>query len=396
MTLPLLSNTGGSVLLFVIAAKETQTCMPCIQDIPTRANGQKIDTSLYVLGTRKMNLRVRLTATEKTTLQAIYAARTQITLTMGSWSFSGYLKNKNLKFENVSDNLGGGEINRDWLTNLELIITSFSYSGSSESGNTEFLSNTGFESDFTSWTNNGAEISIDQYHGGAKSCYFSDDGDPDAKYVEQTVVNVPVSSITAFSYWKRGHYSFSPTWGSKTEVTITYTDNTTTIVEHETDSGHDYVWEEVDLLSSLEAGKIVKKIRIRRSDDYYGFACRIDDVQMIGLSGDIQINSYGFTVIDMNVDDTTTIFTPTWLNTSPSLDTSVWNKEIEEVSYTVRATHYGKWVLDQVLIGHVLVNLTDDHYGIDTNVWMREISIEHDQTNRSKPWKITVSLLISA
>lgn len=86
---------------------------------------------------------------------------------------------------------------------------------------------------------------------------------------------------------------------------------------------------------------------------------------------------------------------PEFINQSPSIDTNVWNKNVERVSYTMRVTDAQKWVLDQLLVGHTVVALVDTTYGYTNNVWCSSIeAIYNRKQNDTYRWEITVELII--
>lgn len=88
---------------------------------------------------------------------------------------------------------------------------------------------------------------------------------------------------------------------------------------------------------------------------------------------------------------------PEWINiagSDPEILTNVWNEGVLKITYMLRASDAEKWELDQDLLGHILVNLTDAFYTIDHDVWVSKITAVYERRiNNSKPWRITVELI---
>lgn len=77
-----------------------------------------------------------------------------------------------------------------------------------------------------------------------------------------------------------------------------------------------------------------------------------------------------------------------------TLDETVWNKGPLKVIYVMRVTSAQKWILDQLLIAHTAVNLTDAKYGINNNVWTSKIEVEWNPNNHNYPWTLTIDLIL--
>lgn len=157
----------------------------------------------------------------------------------------------------------------------------------------EQITNGRFETgDFTGWTIHSGmvsdpEIATSCGHGdppynGTYCCSFGNGGDWYGAYIEQEPIkDVPTRCVEEFYFYKYGSHPVSPPAGSKTKITIFYSDDTTTIVNHETSDANDLTWEKIDLKPYLEAEKTITKIRIERDDDYGGWYNCVDEVHLI-------------------------------------------------------------------------------------------------------------------
>jgi len=77
-----------------------------------------------------------------------------------------------------------------------------------------------------------------------------------------------------------------------------------------------------------------------------------------------------------------------------TLDETVWNRGPLKITYILRLTSAQKWVLDQLLLAHTAVNLTDTKYGINNNVWVSNIETEWNPDNHNYPWTLTLDLVL--
>lgn len=122
---------GYNLQADVIAWREEQSCQPAIRDVPMRTDGAYVDTSSYVLKARIIYMTVRLSDSQKSTLQNIYNNRTSgftIVAEMDwdgydEWYYSGcwFLK-KPLIYEYKSR--GGSDL-REWRADLVFKVQQF-------------------------------------------------------------------------------------------------------------------------------------------------------------------------------------------------------------------------------------------------------------------------------
>lgn len=122
-------NAGGSLCCDAIAWRESQIDKVAVRNIPLCSTGSFIDTGTYTLKNRKLEITFRLTAAQKTTLQAIFNQSEVVTITAiqgttGTWTYTAWLRKKPIIYE-YSKN-GDGTV-REWLAELEFDVSAFSY-----------------------------------------------------------------------------------------------------------------------------------------------------------------------------------------------------------------------------------------------------------------------------
>lgn len=106
-------------------------------------------------------------------------------------------------------------------------------------------------------------------------------------------------------------------------------------------------------------------------------------------------NSF-FHIIDTLFSETNEVFEPEYLNQNDvTLDENVWNRGPLYVTYVMRLTSLERWVLDQILLAHALVNLTDSIYGLNNDVWIKDIRERWaGDVNFDKPWETEITVIV--
>lgn len=129
----LITNDGGSLTFEPIRWKERQVCNPTIQSVPTRDKGQRIDASVYVLKTRELRIKLRLTDAEKTTLLAIFNSFTMCTITTDSngdgaidWTYTAWFRSKKIVWDYREFGRCDEIDTRPWRADLIFDVESFS------------------------------------------------------------------------------------------------------------------------------------------------------------------------------------------------------------------------------------------------------------------------------
>lgn len=120
----LISNSGGSLYSHAIDWRERQACRVAVRDVPLRTTGSFVDVGTYTLRNRRLNITIRLTDANKTTLQAIFDAVALVTITVRGWTYTGWFERKPIIYEYSVNNSG----NREWVAEMEFVLSSFSYS----------------------------------------------------------------------------------------------------------------------------------------------------------------------------------------------------------------------------------------------------------------------------
>lgn len=109
----------------IIKFRERQGYKVPIKEVPTCSSGSFVDTGTYTLKNRRLSIEVRLTDAKKASLQATFDGRAEVTITAGDWTYIGWFVKKPLVYE-YSVN-GDGDI-REWIVEMEFVLSSFSYS----------------------------------------------------------------------------------------------------------------------------------------------------------------------------------------------------------------------------------------------------------------------------
>ena len=113
----------------------------------------------------------------------------------------------------------------------------------------------------------------------------------------------------------------------------------------------------------------------------------------------VTINGTDFNhIIDVVTKKASVVSLPEWINDStPDIDTNVWNRKPYWIIYTLRVTNALKWILDQLLTGHTQVTLSDTIEGISGSYWVQSIEASwRGDKNWTNPWLITMELLTEA
>ena len=99
--------------------------------------------------------------------------------------------------------------------------------------------------------------------------------------------------------------------------------------------------------------------------------------------------TYDF-ILEFGADEASNVAIPEWINQDPEIDTNVWSKEKEIITYTLKVTESERNTLRTSFLKHTLVKLTDGMYGISNeDVWMASM----DEDGYSHFWIVTIDIL---
>jgi hypothetical protein len=106
---------------------ESQESKPAIQVIPNKPDGNKVNTSIYTISTKIINMTLRLSDVEKVYFDQIFNAGREIilevSLTDGTWFYSGWIENKPEVYEYRVKN----GILKEWFLTLTFKIHTTEY-----------------------------------------------------------------------------------------------------------------------------------------------------------------------------------------------------------------------------------------------------------------------------
>lgn len=87
---------------------------------------------------------------------------------------------------------------------------------------------------------------------------------------------------------------------------------------------------------------------------------------------------------------------PEWINQNPSIDTNVWSKSKEILTYVVRLSDVGIVKLDTLQASHTLINYNDSIYGKSSKqVWINNVTKEWQANiDWSLPWHVVITLVL--
>jgi hypothetical protein len=110
----------------------------------------------------------------------------------------------------------------------------------------------------------------------------------------------------------------------------------------------------------------------------------------------ITLNSvdYDF-ILRTDITKRSQVMLPKYINQPAEIDINVWSRRAGIVTYEMRVTDAQKWTLDQLLLGHIVVNLTDATYEWNDNVWLSSIDAEYARDeNDIYRWRLIIELII--
>lgn len=130
MTNVTILNRNGTLYCDVLDWEENQTFQVATRNLPMNTNGKIVDCGTWVIKPKMINLTLRASESELTTLDAIDESKTIVTIKLTDesdvgniWSFTGVLENFYIKNELSHD----GTTEREWAVDLEIKVKTFYY-----------------------------------------------------------------------------------------------------------------------------------------------------------------------------------------------------------------------------------------------------------------------------
>jgi hypothetical protein len=396
-----ITNTGGTLVFQPISWEERQNSRPSIRSVPRNAT-QHLDPDTYLIEVKTIDFTARLTDAEKTTLMAIFNANAKVTLQLynahqaGTWTYTGWLQRPQMNFEYKVEN--GANI-RWWKCTLEVLVDTVS--GPTSSGVQQIVDGS-FEVG-NGWVDsnnlNPVSGSSDYAYAGLLSLYLFSNA------VKQAIdINVAVANIQSFNVWL-----YAPS-GDDGQYIVHYSDLSSTVVM--LIASNPLIWNQIDILASLVAGKTITYIEFIGGST---FPVYVDVVSLITNSQSGLSDTTGV-LLGAGALDATGIYlgfvtgfervheknvqVSNWLNQAPTTQISYtfFDNKLVKLNYTFRASDEDKYYLDQMILLHELVSLTDLTniiYNTDS-VWISEIDSRYTSDNWDRPWIISIGLLTEA
>lgn len=125
----IITNTGGTVTCSsVLEVRMSENTKVALRKVPKRSSGEVLDYGTWKHEPLELELVLRLTDAQQTTLEAIFDASATATVTLnsdyGTWTLSGWLDDKEVRYEYSA---GSNSALRPWKYRLKFYITSASF-----------------------------------------------------------------------------------------------------------------------------------------------------------------------------------------------------------------------------------------------------------------------------
>jgi hypothetical protein len=124
-----ISNISASLNCEALSFSGKHSCSVAKRKVPMRPEGEVIDSGTYIIKASSIKFTVRLTDVENNVLKYLYNSKTEITITttqdddINKWVYIGRFTSFPNNYEIAYD----GELLREWITELEFMISSISY-----------------------------------------------------------------------------------------------------------------------------------------------------------------------------------------------------------------------------------------------------------------------------
>jgi hypothetical protein len=109
----------------------------------------------------------------------------------------------------------------------------------------------------------------------------------------------------------------------------------------------------------------------------------------------IYINSKKYSyIINTSFDHIDNVALPQWLNKPESLDSRIWNNNVQKITYIIRANDLEKYQLDKLLKSCSYIMVYDETYNRYFLTWFTSIKSSWEgNKNYSLPWKIEIKFI---
>ena len=122
-----ITNAGGTINCESLTWQESQLSEVAIRKVPTRSDGDIVDTDTYVLKPKRISTTIRLSDAEKATLQLIFDANASVTIAAvndaGTWTYTAWFEDKPLFYQYADQK----DATREWKANLKFVSATYSF-----------------------------------------------------------------------------------------------------------------------------------------------------------------------------------------------------------------------------------------------------------------------------
>lgn len=88
---------------------------------------------------------------------------------------------------------------------------------------------------------------------------------------------------------------------------------------------------------------------------------------------------------------------PEWINLDEELDSNVWNKHVQSISYTLRLNDMERWRIEKLFRNHKKIVLYDDIIRQFFLIFITSISVNYENyKNIEYPWVTEISVVTCA
>lgn len=97
-------------------------------------------------------------------------------------------------------------------------------------------------------------------------------------------------------------------------------------------------------------------------------------------------------ILNFTTTHSSSVAIPEWVNQSPTIDTSIWSRRKEILTYDVRLSDAALVKLRTLQATHALIDFVDAVYGKTGHVWIESWEATWDW-EATLPWTVTITLI---